>query len=112
MPVYDRVVRCALGHPPSFWTDLRTAGRRDGPETCRGLFPRPSFGRVLGRHRHVRGPGGGLSPRDLSWLYGGGAVRWRRCVLYEGGPGALGGSRSRGGHRRAYVAAADRRARG
>ena len=29
LPVYDRVVRCALGHPPSFWTDLRTALRED-----------------------------------------------------------------------------------
>ncbi|MET7549752.1 DUF6308 family protein [Streptomyces sp. NPDC005479] len=29
LPVYDRVVRCALGHPPSFWTDLRTALRKD-----------------------------------------------------------------------------------
>ncbi|MEU5403883.1 DUF6308 family protein [Streptomyces sp. NPDC005963] len=29
LPVYDRVVRCALGHPPSFWTDLRTALRGD-----------------------------------------------------------------------------------
>lgn len=30
LPVYDRVVRCALGHPPSFWTDLRTALREHG----------------------------------------------------------------------------------
>ncbi|WP_328698433.1 DUF6308 family protein [Streptomyces sp. NBC_00342] len=29
LPVYDRVVRCALGHPPSFWTELRTALRED-----------------------------------------------------------------------------------
>ncbi|WP_367540215.1 DUF6308 family protein [Streptomyces globisporus] len=29
LPVYDRVVRCALGHPPSFWTELRTALRKD-----------------------------------------------------------------------------------
>ncbi|MFE7042674.1 DUF6308 family protein [Streptomyces atratus] len=29
LPVYDRVVRCALGHPPSFWTDLRIALRED-----------------------------------------------------------------------------------
>ncbi|WP_098017695.1 DUF6308 family protein [Streptomyces sp. b62] len=29
LPVYDRVVRCALGHPPSFWTELRTAQRKD-----------------------------------------------------------------------------------
>lgn len=29
LPVYDRVVRCALGHPPSFWTELRTALHED-----------------------------------------------------------------------------------
>ncbi|GGP77736.1 DUF6308 family protein [Streptomyces sindenensis] len=29
LPVYDRVVRCALGRPPSFWTELRTALRED-----------------------------------------------------------------------------------
>ncbi|MEV0093745.1 DUF6308 family protein [Streptomyces sp. NPDC050738] len=30
LPVYDRVVRCALGRPPSFWSDLRIALREDG----------------------------------------------------------------------------------
>ncbi|MFJ7990451.1 DUF6308 family protein [Streptomyces sp. NPDC096351] len=29
IPVYDRVVRCALGRPPSFWAALRTALRED-----------------------------------------------------------------------------------
>lgn len=29
LPVYDRVVRCAFGHPPSFWTELRTVLRED-----------------------------------------------------------------------------------
>ncbi|WP_257134994.1 DUF6308 family protein [Streptomyces sp. wa1063] len=29
LPVYDRVVRCALGRPPSFWTELRTALREN-----------------------------------------------------------------------------------
>ncbi|MGQ4719143.1 DUF6308 family protein [Streptomyces anulatus] len=29
LPVYDRVVRCALGRPPSFWTGLRTTLREN-----------------------------------------------------------------------------------
>ncbi|MFJ4541913.1 DUF6308 family protein [Streptomyces tibetensis] len=30
LPVYDRVVRCAVGRPPSFWLALHTALREDG----------------------------------------------------------------------------------
>ncbi len=29
LPVYDRVVRCALGRPPSFWTGLRITLREN-----------------------------------------------------------------------------------
>lgn len=29
LPVYDDIVRCALGRPPNFWTALRDALRRD-----------------------------------------------------------------------------------
>ncbi|SDS47639.1 hypothetical protein SAMN05216371_0002 [Streptomyces sp. TLI_053] len=30
LPVYDRVVRCAVGRPPSFWLGLHAALREDG----------------------------------------------------------------------------------
>ncbi|PKR41628.1 DUF6308 family protein [Streptomyces sp. EAG2] len=30
LPVYDRVVRCAVGRPPSFWLALHAALREDG----------------------------------------------------------------------------------
>ncbi|MEU5036113.1 DUF6308 family protein [Streptomyces rubiginosohelvolus] len=45
LPVYDRVVRCALGRPPSFWTELRTALREnDGDLHHRLLDLRRSAG--------------------------------------------------------------------
>ncbi|MFE3379341.1 DUF6308 family protein [Streptomyces anulatus] len=45
LPVYDRVVRCALGRPPSFWTELRTALREnDGALHHRLLDLRQSAG--------------------------------------------------------------------
>ncbi|MFF8249961.1 DUF6308 family protein [Streptomyces griseus] len=45
LPAYDRVVRCALGRPPSFWTELRTALReRDGALHHRLLDLRRSAG--------------------------------------------------------------------
>nr|WP_128806417.1 DUF6308 family protein [Streptomyces sp. Termitarium-T10T-6] len=45
LPVYDRVVRCALGRPLSFWTELRTALREnDGALHHRLLDLRQSAG--------------------------------------------------------------------
>lgn len=45
LPVYDRVVRCALGRPLSFWTELRTAlGENDGALHHRLLDLRQSAG--------------------------------------------------------------------
>ncbi|MFD9590140.1 DUF6308 family protein [Streptomyces sp. NPDC059980] len=38
LPVYDRVVRCAVGRPPSFWLALRTALREDDAAVHRRLL--------------------------------------------------------------------------
>ncbi|MFF0190827.1 DUF6308 family protein [Streptomyces sp. NPDC005244] len=38
LPVYDRVVRCAVGRPPSFWLALRTALREDDAALHRQLL--------------------------------------------------------------------------
>lgn len=38
LPVYDRVVRCALGRPPSFWLSLRTALSEDAGSLHRSLL--------------------------------------------------------------------------
>ncbi|QIZ01271.1 DUF6308 family protein [Streptomyces sp. S1D4-11] len=38
LPVYDRVVRCALGRPPSFWLALHAALREDDNALHRQLF--------------------------------------------------------------------------
>ncbi|MFE7935445.1 DUF6308 family protein [Streptomyces sp. NPDC057456] len=38
LPVYDRVVRCAVGRPPSFWLALHTALREDGAALHRQLL--------------------------------------------------------------------------
>ncbi|GGX37385.1 DUF6308 family protein [Streptomyces chryseus] len=38
LPVYDRVVRCALGSPPSFWLDLHAALGEDGAALYRWLL--------------------------------------------------------------------------
>ncbi|MEU9737435.1 DUF6308 family protein [Streptomyces sp. NPDC048002] len=37
LPVYDRVVRCAVGRPPSFWLALHTALREDDAALHRQL---------------------------------------------------------------------------
>jgi hypothetical protein len=38
LPVYDRVVRCAVGRPPSFWLALHTALREDNAALYRQLL--------------------------------------------------------------------------
>ncbi|MEU8842011.1 DUF6308 family protein [Streptomyces roseus] len=38
LPVYDRIVRCAVGRPPSFWLALHTALREDDAALHRGLL--------------------------------------------------------------------------
>ncbi|MEE1810063.1 DUF6308 family protein [Streptomyces sp. BE133] len=38
LPVYDRVVRCAVGRPPSFWLALHAALREDGAALHRQLL--------------------------------------------------------------------------
>ncbi|MFC8496010.1 DUF6308 family protein [Streptomyces sp. NPDC057235] len=38
LPVYDRVVRCAVGRPPSFWLALHTALREDNAALHRQLL--------------------------------------------------------------------------
>ncbi|MGW3520595.1 DUF6308 family protein [Streptomyces hydrogenans] len=38
LPVYDRVVRCAVGRPPSFWLALHTALREDDAALHRRLL--------------------------------------------------------------------------
>jgi hypothetical protein len=38
LPVYDRVVRCAVGRPPSFWLALHTALRADDAALHRQLL--------------------------------------------------------------------------
>ncbi|GKQ40722.1 hypothetical protein ALMP_72450 [Streptomyces sp. A012304] len=38
LPVYDRVVRCAVGRPPSFWLALHTALREDDAALHRQLL--------------------------------------------------------------------------
>ncbi|MFD8733411.1 DUF6308 family protein [Streptomyces sp. NPDC059618] len=38
LPVYDRVVRCALGRPSEFWAGLRTALHEDGRSLHRQLL--------------------------------------------------------------------------
>jgi len=38
LPVYDRVVRCAVGRPPSFWIALQTALREDDAALHRQLL--------------------------------------------------------------------------
>ncbi|WP_229695668.1 DUF6308 family protein [Streptomyces lacrimifluminis] len=38
LPVYDRVVRCAVGRPSSFWLALHTALREDDAALHRQLF--------------------------------------------------------------------------
>ncbi|MGW5638523.1 DUF6308 family protein [Streptomyces sp. NPDC003832] len=38
LPVYDRVVRCAVGRPPSFWLALHTALRKDDAALHRQLL--------------------------------------------------------------------------
>ncbi|MER6678136.1 DUF6308 family protein [Streptomyces sp. NPDC000983] len=38
LPVYDRVVRCAVGRPPSFWLSLHTALREDDAALHRQLL--------------------------------------------------------------------------
>ncbi|MGW8955599.1 DUF6308 family protein [Streptomyces sp. NPDC055709] len=38
LPVYDRVVRCALGRPRPFWLSLHTALREDGAALHRQLL--------------------------------------------------------------------------
>ncbi|MGW7647157.1 DUF6308 family protein [Streptomyces bobili] len=38
LPVYDRVVRCAVGRPSLFWLALHTALREDGAALHRQLL--------------------------------------------------------------------------
>jgi hypothetical protein len=38
LPVYDRVVRCAIGRPPSFWLALHAVLREDGAALHRQLL--------------------------------------------------------------------------
>ncbi|MFE9769536.1 DUF6308 family protein [Streptomyces sp. NPDC005808] len=46
LPVYDRVVRCAVGRPPSFWLALHTALREDGAALHRQLLELRQVARV------------------------------------------------------------------